>query len=228
MKKLLSTGFVFWLLLGLFVTQLQAKDQSYVLEVKITNLTKGTDTTQGLVFTPILVAAHRTAFSLFELAEPAGEELAKLAEGGDTEPLAGLLEETGGVYSMTTTADPLLPGQSVVVELPVDGRRVYLSMASMLLPTNDGFIALSSAELPRFKHGAITYFVPGYDAGSEINDELCASIPGPHCGGEGYSSAAGEGKVHVHSGIHGVGELGPENYDWRNPVAMVSITSKPQ
>ena len=60
-------------------------------------------------------------------------------------------------------------------------------------------------------------------AGSEINDELCSSIPGPHCMGEGYSPDGGEGKTHVHSGIHDVGDLPSDAYDWRNPVATVDI-----
>jgi hypothetical protein len=33
----------------------------------------------------------------------------------------------------------------------------------------------------------------------------------------------GEGFVHVHRGIHGVGDLKPIGRDWRNPVATVSI-----
>jgi hypothetical protein len=65
-----------------------------------------------------------------------------------------------------------------------------------------------------------------YDAGSEVNDELCASIPGPDCGGAGAGSPVGgeEGYVHVHTGIHGIGDLDPSERDWRNPVAMITVT----
>ena len=99
----------------------------------------------------------------------------------------------------------------------------------MLLPTNDGFIALNSVQAP--KHGSVTYYSPGYDAGSEANDDDCANIPGPTCGGTGLSAAADtdEGYVHIHRGIQGgvTGLLeGFENavYDWRNPVAKITIT----
>jgi hypothetical protein len=29
--------------------------------------------------------------------------------------------------------------------------------------------------------------------------------------------------VHIHAGIHGIGELDPVAYDWRNPVALIEI-----
>ena len=92
----------------------------------------------------------------------------------------------------------------------------------MILPTNDGFIALNGVSAPRA--GSQGYMALGYDAGSEPNDELCASIPGPQCGGEGTSPAAGgENFVHVHAGIHGGGDLEVREYDWRNPMASVTI-----
>ena len=64
---------------------------------------------------------------------------------------------------------------------------------------------------------------PVYDAGSEINDELCISIPGPVCGGAAISPEDGEGYVHIHAGIHGIGDLAPATYDWRNPAARISV-----
>ena len=146
-----------------------------------------------------------------------------LAEGGDTAPLAEALEATAGVHHVVTTGAPLLPGQSVEVEIPFRKRQAALSMASMLLPTNDGFIGLDGVTMPWFRGQVVAHVSPGYDAGSEENDELCTAIPGPHCGGEGYSPIAGEGKVHVHSGIHGIGDLAPEQYDWRNPVARITV-----
>lgn len=46
-----------------------------------------------------------------------------------------------------------------------------------------------------------------------MNDEFCSNIPGPHCGGEGYSVNDGEGYVHIHAGIHGTAELSSADYD---------------
>lgn len=226
MRTLLRALPAVLLALGLSTPSAHAQDANetpWVYKVRITNITKGIDLTEGLVYTPILLAVHRADVHVFELGEPASEPLAILAEGGDTVPLAGLLRETPGVRSVTDTGAPLLPGSSVEVEIPFRSRSDVLSLASMLLPTNDGFIALDAVQLPWYRNHEVTYFSPGYDAGSERNDELCASIPGPHCGGEGYSPVGGEGKVHIHNGIHGVGDLAPENYDWRNPTAKISI-----
>jgi len=88
----------------------------------------------------------------------------------------------------------------------------------MLIPTNDSFIALNGVKVP--KHGKTVYYSPGYDAGSELNDELCLNIPGPVCGGAGGSpEAGGEGYVH----ISGKADLAAATYDWRNPTAKIVI-----
>jgi hypothetical protein len=94
-----------------------------------------------------------------------------------------------------------------------------------MLPTNDGFIGLNSARVA--KRGSVTYYSPGYDAGSEANDESCANIPGPTCKGVGLSPGENdgdEGYVHVHRGMHGIGSLAADVYDWRNPVARITIS----
>ena len=69
----------------------------------------------------------------------------------------------------------------------------------MLLPTNDGVFSLNSVEGPfGSSQKEITRYSVAYDAGSELNSETCATIPGPQCGGngEGYNPAGGEGFVH--------------------------------
>mgnify|MGYP000870094384 FL=1 len=183
--------------------------------VTITNLTRGSS------FTPILVASHRPGVELFTLGQAASDELAAMAEGGDTAPLEAALLDSGQVVGTGHSQGLLGPGQSVTVEVPA-GNANRISLAAMILPTNDGFIALNGVEAPRA--GSQTFSVPGYDAGSEPNDELCASIPGPLCGGEGGSpNAGGEGFVHIHAGIHGIGDLSASAYDWRNPVATVTV-----
>ena len=58
----------------------------------------------------------------------------------------------------------------------------------MLVPTNDAFVALNGVEGPKSR-GTFTLVSPAYDAGTEDNDELGVSIPGPPvvCEGEGFS-----------------------------------------
>lgn len=187
-------------------------------EISITNLTP------GQTFTPRLLVTHSPDIALFALGEPASAALEILAEGGNTQPLADLAEGAG---AHTMTVDGLLgPGETstgVIVGLDSD----VLSVAAMLIPTNDTFVALNGMPLP--VAGSVTYYLKAYDAGTEENDQLCSSIPGPTCGGEDVSEPADgdEGFVHVSNGFHRLrgNTLRPEDYDWRNPVARVTVTA---
>jgi hypothetical protein len=62
-----------------------------------------------------------------------------------------------------------------------------------------------------------------WDAGTEANNELSTHIPGPPFGGAMRDVGDAEGFVHIHPGIHGVGDLDASMYDWRNPGVMVTI-----
>lgn len=188
-----------------------------VYEVTITNITK------AQIFTPIMVASHRSGAKLFELGEPATHELEVLAESGNPGPLSEKLVEEAGA-DVAVAEDVLPPGDSVTLYVKVDGQHRHISVASMLIPTNDGFFAISGVRGPRGIH-TLSLSSPAYDAGTEENDELCVSIPGPPflCTGQGVSPDGGEGDVYVHPGIHGIADLNEATYDWRNPVATVSI-----
>ncbi len=187
-------------------------------EVTITNLTRGQS------FTPMIVTAHTQNVSLFELGAEPSQALADLAEGGDTSGVAMALEDSGAASDIQFTDGGLIaPGESrtVVIETSLRGYN-RLSLAGMLLPTNDTFVALNA--LPLDFWGQASTYVFAYDAGSENNDEACASIPGPHCGGQPFSMGLGEGYVHISPGIAGIGDLDPAEFDWRNPVAVVNVT----
>lgn len=193
-------------------------DRERVYEVTITNIAP------GQTFTPILVATHSSRVRMFSLGSPASEELAILAEGGDTGPLASALASTGEVFDAQTIGALLAPGRTASIRVKAQGRFDRVSVAAMLIPTNDSFFAVNGSELPQRRGASASLTSVAYDAGSEPNDELCASIPGPMCGGEGTSPGVnGEGFVHVSSGIHGQGDLAPARYDWRNPVARITI-----
>lgn len=77
----------------------------------------------------------------------------------------------------------------------------------------------------------MSFTIPGYDAGTEENNEDCASIPGPACAdidAANESSGNGEGFVQVHRGVHGMfdgleTDLAPSAYDWRNPMLLVTV-----
>lgn len=191
-----------------------------------------TNVTAAQTFTPLLAATHSSGVDLFEPGEPASAALATLAEGGDIGPLTVVLEAAGHrVADIQTNGGLLGPGETATLVLRgYPGLR--LSLAGMLIPTNDTFVGIDSEFLPVY--GGTRLLALAYDAGSEANDQNCANIPGPRCGGEGVSPGVNdgdEGFVHISNGFHELGSgagpngeiLSPAPYDWKNPVAIVKI-----
>lgn len=194
--------------------------RAFTYEVTITNITK------GQVLSPPILVSHNRDVALFELGEPALEELAIVAEDGDGGPLVDLLYSLPKVADVRASTAPILPGTSAVFEITSNRAARALSVVSMLVNTNDAFLAIDSEALPRFRRTSKTYYALGYDAGSEGNNEDCAFVPGPACpGGSGNLRSTGdaEGYVHVHNGVHGVADLLPADYDWHNPVAVITV-----
>lgn len=216
------------------------------VQVEITNLTA------GVYFTPVLVAAHNRHAHLFQAGEKASPELQAMAEGGNTTGLEGLLDEIHGVYDNIPDEDIppgdglLGPGETATAELNVRGwRHSRLSIVAMMLPTNDGFVGLDALPIP-WRHGKHTYYLKGYDAGTEANDEIIngggePGVPGIPAdpGGNGGSGAMNadvpdeNGYVHIHRGNlgdtnpgGGISDLDSRIHRWLNPVARVVIKVK--
>ena len=189
--------------------------------VTITNLT------YDQIISPPVVVVHDGRFDLFEPGQPAGDELAALAEDGMTGPLVGLLEVSPGVFDYAVAGGGIPPGASMTVEVSVQRRRGRLSLAGMLVSTNDAFVGLDGYTLPFTPFGLsgdLVVLAPAYDAGSEANTESCDHIPGPPCGSPEVRVTDGaEGFVHVHRGVRGAGDLDDSAKDWRNPVARIRI-----
>jgi hypothetical protein len=189
--------------------------------VTITNLT------YDQIISPPVVVVHDERFRLFQPGQPAGGELAALAEDGMTGPLVGLLEVSTGVTDYAVAGGGIPPAGSVTVELSARGQGKMLSLAGMLVSTNDAFVGLDGHTLSSgfaAAFGAPSVGAPAYDAGSEANTESCDHIPGPPCGSPGVRVTDGaEGFVHVHRGIRGVGDLDESAKDWKNPVARIRI-----
>ncbi len=191
-------------------------------QVTITNLT------DGQTFTPIMAASHKQGVKLFKLGQPASTDLEEVAESGDVSELEATLRANPDVLRVVDSGAPLPPGHSVTLIVDARGRFNHVSVTAMLVPTNDGFFAVNGERGPLDEERSVTYYSPAYDAGTEADDELCAHIPGPPtaCTGEGFNaSREGDGNfVHIHSGIHGIGDLAASKFDWRNPVAKIVIT----
>ena len=185
-------------------------------KITITNLTPG----QPLA--PVMAATHRPGVSFFEVGQAPSDELAMLAEAGNGNPMAAKLLATPGVSdAQVSTTGLTFPGHATTMMVSAKRGTDKVSIGAMLGATNDAFFAIDGMDLPKGRN-SVTYMANAYDAGSETNDELSSTVAG--LGGEGYSpNDSGEGFVHIHSGIHGIGNADPAQLDWRNPVAQIVI-----
>ncbi len=189
-------------------------DNNITYKITLTNVT------HGIILTPPIFSLSKHKTNIFKLGEPASLGLEMAAEGGATDELRAELEDKG-VQDVVQTDSPVPPGVTITVMLS-GNRASKLNLASMLLPTNDGFIAMNGKRVFN-KARKRTFYLRAFDAGTEENDEICANIPGPQCGGEGFNDAGGEGFVVAHAGIHGESELSGQAYNWGNPVAIVTV-----
>ena len=208
------------------------------VDVKIVNMTGGS------YFTPLLVATHATSTTLFQTGEAAGEALQAMAEGGDISMLAADLNATGAAMTLNPAGGLLAPGKSTMTTLNSSTTNAALSLVAMILPTNDGFVALNGWKIPT-EPGTYTLHALAYDAGTEANDEIVNGAgtpgapgvpadPGGHAGsGATGVSTTAEGFVHVHRGIlgdtdatGGMSDLDSTQHRWLNPVATVVVTVK--
>ncbi len=206
--------------------------------VRIINLTN------GIWYTPFLVAAHPVGTSLFTTGQPASASLQAMAEGGDISGLVMDLQALGATIAENPAGGLLPPAMSANVDLNTDSTsNVLLSVVAMLLPTNDAFAGLNSISIPT-DPGTYMFDLPAYDAGTEANDELVtgggmpgvAGIPADPggltgTGGTGAAAADANTNVHIHrntlgdtDAVAGTSDLDSRVHRWLNPVVRVVVT----
>ncbi|WP_370738937.1 spondin domain-containing protein [Thalassotalea litorea] len=206
------------------------------LQITVTNLT------QGMYFTPLVIAAHSADASMFVVGESASPELQAIAEGGDISGMGTLLTSVSADLVENPADGLLAPGARIETSLSSADGNDYLSLASMLLPTNDGFVGLNSWKIPT-EPGTYSFTLNAYDAGTEANDEIVngAGAPGEPgipaapgmnagIGATGVTSTEDNVLVHIHRGNLGDDDLsgGKSDLDntvhrWLNPVARITI-----
>ena len=177
-----------------------------------------TNATANQIISPPIVVSHGASADLWEVGEPALDEIAAVAEDADASGLLALLGSLGAVNDFAIADGVLLPGDSVTLVIDPGAR---LSALGMLVTTNDAFFGLDSARGVR--RGSV-FYAPAYDAGSERNTQRCAHIPGPPCGNAGVRVTNGaEGFVHISPGIVKRGNLRERDFGWDNPVVKISV-----
>lgn len=202
-------------------------------EVTITNLAA----TQPI--SPPVVATHHPRQSLFEVGAPASAGIVAIAENGDPSVAEDALSGARNVTDVVNVGQPLtLAGTtfgdfSDSVTIEIEGLRGdVLSLAGMLICTNDGFAGGDSLTLPR--RGTATYYLGAYDAGSEYNTEAsldivdACSLLGPVVldgddNGNNNDGIDTTDVVAAHPGITGIADL-LLAHNWDGAVLMVEIT----
>jgi hypothetical protein len=196
-------------------------------EVMLTNLTTGVPAEGGQIFSPPIFVTHGHGFSIGASGEAASAELTTLAETGNNGPLAALAGGSDSVGSVVPFPPPpdgvVLPGASVSTMVTASSSVGYLSLATMLVETNDGIVLANS--LPLFDEDgnarSFTMDLISYDAGTEDNNELATHVPGPPFGG--MERAPTEGSVIApHPGIAGTADVGAA-FGWTEPTATVTV-----
>ena len=123
--------------------------------------------TDGQPFSPGVIATHTKAASVFQVGEPASEGVRLIAENGMPGAAVSDLSAVDAVFEVKAFPDPLGPiffgGGSGSIEIAAAANANRLSLAIMLICTNDGFTGVSSVKLPGGFKPAV-YYSNGYDA----------------------------------------------------------------
>jgi hypothetical protein len=164
-------------------------------EIKITNAT------HGQPLSPPAAILHDGQYMAWSIGSAASAGLETLAESGSP---TDLVAEAASTVAQTTGSGVVVPGAMMSLMLSGEwSSDLELTVATMLVNTNDAFTGTTGwhvGDLAVGEHKQI--LMPIYDAGTETNDELAATIPGPAAGGEGYNPAReSHDQVRRHPGV---------------------------
>ncbi len=162
--------------------------------VRVQNLTAGQP------FGSTVVIVHNSNFRLFENGQAASDGLRQLAEDAFTDPIMIEAEANPDVLQVFVGSS-VPPLQSDQVEIEFTPEFNQVSVAQMLVNTNDAFYAARNINIPAT--GSTLARVPAYDAGTEVDDENCLNVPGPACVGGNRGQNPQSGVVYISNGVFG-------------------------
>ena len=208
----------------------QAAEEDIVYQITLTNISS----TQPL--SPPLLVTHEPDFSLVTTGAMASDGLRRLAEEGSNSALANELRANAKVQEVVTGTQPMRrlsgggpSGSSSSYVFTIHGREGdVLSIASMLVCTNDGFTGAMNVTLP--EQGDVVILRPLiFDAGTERNTERSADLSDV-CGTMGAQALPADGNARIataepialHHGLSGLGDLTTASA-WSGPVLQVVI-----
>jgi len=193
----------------------------YSYSLTLTNLT------YSQPLSPVAVSLHGDA-KMWQVGQAASVALEKLAEGGDNADFIALENN----LATTTAESPTLPGTSVTVNIStMDPAATYLTVATMLVNTNDAFSGLTGVDISTLTlNQEKSWRLNVYDSGTEQNNEAAGTIPGPADGGVGYDSTRDDiDLVGYHSGVVSKDDGLPSSvltqaHRFDNPAVKLTIT----
>lgn len=194
---------------------------TYQYEVTVKNLTNAQP------MSPIAVVLHDEG-QLWQLGQIASAALEILAESGDN--TAVLADDM--VLAGQSGASVLLSGMQETITVTIeDTMPQMLSVATMLVNTNDAFSGINAMVIKDLGiDESISIQTSSYDAGTEMNSELMATIPGPAAGGEGFNEMRDDVDfVAMHPGIVSQDDglmqsVLTQAHRFDNPTLMITIT----
>lgn len=204
-------------------------EQKY--SIAVTNLTAGQP------FSPLVYSIHYGGFSPFTIGMPATIGLEKIAESGAADDFISEARANANVVIADHASGLTLPGETktLSVTLSIDmakSDQLLFSLVNMLGNTNDAFAGVDGVAIGALAvDQSLTLDAISYDAGTEMNTESAATVPGPAGGGEGFNSLRDDiaNQVTVHPGAvtqddGKVDSTLTHIHRWDNPVARITIT----
>ena len=186
--------------------------QAEKLKVTVTNI----QPSDGFFVTPVWTGFHDGGFDVFDPGGMSSTSLEALAEDGIVSGLRGdfasfgsgidgVLAGPAGFGSGASQPPVLDPGESSSLVFDVDSANRYLSFATMVIPSNDGFLGNGDATGIEVFDTAGQFSFTGpltlgldvlWDAGTELNDEMGAAFSA--LGGSGTTEA---NPIAIHEGL---------------------------
>lgn len=199
--------------------------------------------TSGQPLSPLVAATHPASVVMWRAGQTASPGLEAIAEDGDNAMMMTALEGNALVTDVVGAMMPIVPmgstagGFSDAMTFEIEATPMdVLSLAGMLIATNDGIYGIDSVGLPT--SGTKVIYALGYDAGTENNTEMSEDIVDPasalgpvmlegdpNMNENATVDTTPQGVIALHPNIAGGGDLSVDEHGWDEPVARITITA---
>lgn len=226
LNRLLFVIALFGLIGGVFgCNSSSSSRRTATFELELVNLTAN----QPL--SPMAAILHNKDFSAWQIGTAVSNGLEQLAESGNPTEFLSEAKISIGVRDTESGTAVVLPGDADVITLTGILADARISLASMLVNTNDAFTGINNLNVSDLAVGeSLIVDIRCYDAGTEANSETAATIPGPAAGGEGFNSTRNDRNfVITHPGVVSIDDglsssALNESHRIQNPVAQLVVT----